>query len=581
VDYNSWTVDQLLAAIDECASGRKFTTIGLFDHGGPGEFCLLRSFAGGSIDLADFHGEDCEAVEEFFKELTSYLMRPPPHGEDASKSKIYRVDVLACSVAAGENGLALVEHLRKITSTNFAASVSQTGASADGEFDYELQTEEGLCVAQDYFDVPLIMRWEHFATVPRAEGLSLLDKRRLSKAGREGISKHRPHRKERHTSIIGHLLDTAFDQRPDCAQELISNGAWEGPWIPTLAASHAMPQIPDQAPISMEDLRGSLDESPEATRHHTEADSTWSTILESEYDTGAEDSMEVNSMEVNLQPTSVQLPCVEAEKVEMSSPANPVLLHLIHQDHPALLERASSDGLENVRRAVNGLSAADLFALLANDSTHLTSHLTAPVRGADASTSTTGTALHSVSSTGSRLADSSHAQFPVVKNGAEQGNAHEKPRDVVRKDWTPAEDAIIREAVQEHGYRWRIIAQRLPGRTDDAVRNRWTRMQEAKPLVSFAVTNALDSNTEGAAAPNLWQAGSEPTGTVQRAGCAAARPVWTQDEDKYIMEAYAELGSKWSVMAERMPNRTEHAIRNRYYRLRAKTCEGDNISNTR
>lgn len=50
--------------------------------------------------------------------------------------------------------MALVEYLEDLTDTNFAASVDPTGNDVEtGECDFELETEEGLQVAADYFDV--------------------------------------------------------------------------------------------------------------------------------------------------------------------------------------------------------------------------------------------------------------------------------------------------------------------------------------------------------------------------------------------------------------------------------------------
>ncbi|EOD41810.1 hypothetical protein EMIHUDRAFT_58494, partial [Emiliania huxleyi CCMP1516] len=95
-----------------------------------------------------------------------------------------------------------------------------------------------------------------------------------------------------------------------------------------------------------------------------------------------------------------------------------------------------------------------------------------------------------------------------------------------RKEWTAEEDDVIRTGVATHGLRWRKIAQMLPGRSDDAVRNRWNRLKG-----------------------EAWE---------------EARVSWTRAEDAIIVNSVAEVGHKWFQIAQRLPGRTDHAIRNRY-----------------
>ena len=45
--------------------------------------------------------------------------------------------------------------------------------------------------------------------------------------------------------------------------------------------------------------------------------------------------------------------------------------------------------------------------------------------------------------------------------------------------WNAEEDAAISKGVAIHGQKWRKIAESLPGRTEDSVRNRWSRLCRA------------------------------------------------------------------------------------------------------
>ena len=47
------------------------------------------------------------------------------------------------------------------------------------------------------------------------------------------------------------------------------------------------------------------------------------------------------------------------------------------------------------------------------------------------------------------------------------------------------------------------------------------------------------------------------------------RVSWSKAEDDTILRGVSELGHKWNRIAERLPGRTDHAIRNRFHRLQS------------
>lgn len=78
----------------------------------------------------------------------------------------------------------------------------------------------------------------------------------------------------------------------------------------------------------------------------------------------------------------------------------------------------------------------------------------------------------------------------------------------------------------ECGRKWRKCAQLMPGRTEHAIRNRFYRL-----------STQVDASL--------------------------SRGNWSAEEDDIILQSVEELGNRWIVIAQRLPGRTEDAIRNR------------------
>ena len=97
-----------------------------------------------------------------------------------------------------------------------------------------------------------------------------------------------------------------------------------------------------------------------------------------------------------------------------------------------------------------------------------------------------------------------------------------------RNLWTPEEDQQLLQLVQKHGAKaWRRIAENVPGRDWNQCRERWH--HNVNPDMNHGL--------------------------------------WSEDEDKILMDNHKTLGSKWREYRTLLPGRTGKAIRERWWSL--------------
>jgi len=128
-----------------------------------------------------------------------------------------------------------------------------------------------------------------------------------------------------------------------------------------------------------------------------------------------------------------------------------------------------------------------------------------------------------------------HAQLGApVASAAEQNElagALRRKASKGKQGWTREEDAKIVQYVQLTGQKWAVIAALLPGRTDDAVRNRYLRLQKKKQG---------DEPPEGAPATGSLMTKDD----LDECESIKKGDMWTPEEDSQILDAVMRFGQK-------------------------------------
>ncbi len=190
-------------------------------------------------------------------------------------------------------------------------------------------------------------------------------------------------------------------------------------------------------------------------------------------------------------------------------------------------------------------------------------------------------------------------QVVEVATNRESNKPYSAPTSRGRKrPWRECEDITIMSLVRRFGAQWPRIASLLEGRTADAVRNRWHRLQKAHNAIDTDEGRAAMLVSSGMDVDMLGGGGFAP-GDAEKYGllvqpppplpdfCAggvgadgadgadgSTRSAWTKAEDEILIRGVEVHGFKWRAIVAELPGRTDSSTRNRWNRLQKERAAG-------
>jgi hypothetical protein len=153
-------------------------------------------------------------------------------------------------------------------------------------------------------------------------------------------------------------------------------------------------------------------------------------------------------------------------------------------------------------------------------------------------------------------------------------------RDLMRMDlkkgairpWTVEEDGKLLAAVKTYGSDWTKVCEQLPDRNRRQCKEHWYRVLAKRPCATGIDPERISFDPNAPKAVEI-----DATLDIIEAE-SSRRGLWSEDEDKKLLNAYQELGPRWPLIAARVPGRNQRQCEKRYRRI--KKSQDDSIDET-